>query len=75
MAPSKQADFILLDFSKTFNKVNHIKLLSRLHLYGIKLHEYGISSTNVLNRLQDLLDNNIAKTYLYNLIPLNPTFI
>ena len=31
----KQTDLILLDFSKAFNKVNHSKLIWKLHNYGI----------------------------------------
>ena len=32
----KQTDIILLDFSKAFNKVNHTKLILKLHNYGIR---------------------------------------
>ena len=33
----KQTDLILLDFSKAFDKVNHSKLIWKLHNYGIRL--------------------------------------
>ena len=32
----KQTDLILLDFSKAFDKVNHSKLIWKLHNYGIR---------------------------------------
>ena len=38
----KQIDIIYLDMSKAFDKVDHTKLLARLHQYGItgKLHDW-----------------------------------
>ena len=38
----KQIDIIYLDMSKAFDKVNHTKLLRRLHQYGItgKLYDW-----------------------------------
>ena len=32
----KQTDLILLDFSKVFDKVNHEKLIHKLHGYGVR---------------------------------------
>ena len=32
----KQTDLILLDFSKAIDKVNHSKLITKLHSYGIR---------------------------------------
>ena len=45
----KQTNVILLDFSKAFDKVNHSKLLWKLHQYGIR--------DKVLSWIQALLGN------------------
>ena len=47
-----QSDLVLLDFSKTFEKVSHQKLLLKLHRYGIrgpKLHRYMALEAPSLN--------------------------
>ena len=48
MQMGQQTDLILLDFSKAFDKVAHEKLISKLHLYGIR--------GNTLFWIKDFLD-------------------
>ena len=52
----KQTDLILLDFSKAFDKVNHSKLLWKLHQYGIR--------GNVLNWIHAFLSNRLQTVVL-----------
>ena len=49
LSARKQTDLILLDFSKAFDKVNHSKLLWKLHQYGIR--------GNTLNWIRAFLGN------------------
>ena len=54
MISGKQTDLILLDFSKAFDKVNHLKLLYKLQTHGkalrwIESFLVGKSQTVVLN--------------------------
>ena len=49
----KQTDLILLDFSKAFEKVNHSKLIWKLHNYGIR--------SNVLNWIVAFLGDRAQK--------------
>lgn len=46
---SEQIDFILLDFSKAFDKVNHRKLITKLEHYGIR--------NEILRWITDFLTN------------------
>ena len=48
----KQADVILLDFSKAFDKVNHSKILRKLHQYGIRGKVLSWIQTFLGNRSQ-----------------------
>ena len=45
MTEGKQIDLILLDFSKAFDKVNHLKLLYKLQVHGVqgKTHLLGLN--------------------------------
>ena len=49
MQMGKQTHFILLDFSKAFDKVAHEKLLLKLHHYGIR--------EDTLKWIKDFFDN------------------
>ena len=51
-----QIDIILLDFSKTFDKVPHQRLIHRLNYYGIR--------DFLENRQQQVLLNGIASSKL-----------
>ena len=41
MTEGKQTDLILLDFSKAFDKVNHLKLLYKLQVHGVQGRTLG----------------------------------
>ena len=51
----KQTDLILLDFSKAFDKVNHAKLLWKLHQYGIGGKALGWTRAFLGNRSQSVV--------------------
>ena len=52
----KQADLILLDFSKAFDKVSHSKLIWKLHNYGIR--------SNVLNWIGAFLGDRSQRVFV-----------
>ena len=51
----KQTDLILLDFSKAFDKVNHSKLIWKLHKYGIRSHVVHWIQAFLGNRSQSVV--------------------
>ena len=51
----KQTDLVLLDFSKAFDKVNHSKLLWKLHQVGIRGHVLGWIRAFLGNRSQSVV--------------------
>ena len=53
----KQTDLILLDFSKEFNKVNHSKLIWKLHNYGIR--------SNVLSWIRAFLGDRTQRVVVW----------
>ena len=54
----KQTDLILLDFSKAFDKVNHEKLLLKLHSYGIRQETLKWIQAFLSNRQQQVVIEN-----------------
>ncbi len=52
-----QTDLILLDFSKAFDKVNHEKLLYKLHFYGIRGETLTWIKAFLDNRTQSVILN------------------
>ena len=55
VSKGKQTDLILLDFSKAFDKVNHSKLLWKLHQYGIRGHALAWIRAFLGNRSQTVV--------------------
>ena len=54
----EQTDLILLDFSKAFDKVNHEKLLLKLHSYGIRQETLKWIQAFLSNRQQQVVIEN-----------------
>ena len=52
MTSGKQSDLIILDFSKAFDKVNHLKLLYKLQLHGIQGKTLGWIASFLIGRTQ-----------------------
>ena len=52
MTSGKQADLILLDFSKAFDNVNHLKLLYKLQVHGVQGKTLGWTESFLVGRTQ-----------------------
>lgn len=52
MTTGKQTDLVLLDFSKAFDKVNHLKLLYKLQIHGVQGKTLGWIESFLIGRTQ-----------------------
>ena len=57
MTSGKQTDLILLDFSKAFDKVNHLKLLYKLQIHGVQGKTLGWIESFLMGRSQTVVLN------------------
>ena len=64
MTSGKQSDLILLDFSKAFDKVNHLKLLYKLQLHGIQGQTLGWIESFLIGRTQCVVLDGDSSTEL-----------
>ena len=55
MTEGKQTDLILLDFSKAFDKVNHLKLLYKLQVHGVQGKTLGWIESFLVGRNQTVV--------------------
>ena len=58
------SDLILLDFSKAFNKVNHLKLLYKLQLHGVQGKTLGWIESFLIGRTQCVVLDGDTSTEL-----------
>ena len=58
----KQTDLILLDFSKAFGKVNHLKLLYKLQVHGVQGKTLGWIESFLVGRIQRVVIDGEASS-------------
>ena len=59
-----QTDIIFLHFSKAFDKISHIFILSKLHYYGIRNHTLSWIGAFLYNRTQTTVVNGVHSSYV-----------
>ena len=64
LTSDKQPDLILLDFSKTFDKVNHLKLLYKLQVHGVQGKTLGWIKSFLIGRTQFVVLDGDTSTKL-----------
>ena len=64
MTSGKQTDLILLDFSKAFDKVNHLKLLYKLQVHGVQGKTLGWTESFLVGRTQCVVLDGEASSEL-----------
>ncbi len=58
----RQTDLVLLDFSKAFDKVNHEKLLHKLHTYGVRGNTLAWIGGFLNERTQKVVLNGVSSS-------------
>ena len=64
MTSGKQTDLILLDFSKAFDKINHLKLLYKLQVHGVQGKTLGWIESFLVGRTQCVVLDGEASSEL-----------
>ena len=64
MTSGKWSDLILLDFSKAFAKVNHLRLLYKLQLHGVQGKTLGWIESFLIGRTQCVVLDGDSSTEL-----------
>ena len=64
LTSGKQSDLILLDFSKAFDKVNHLKLLYKLQVHGVHGKTLGWIESFLIGRTQYVVLDGDTSTEL-----------
>ena len=62
--PGKQTDLILLDFSKAFDKVSHLKLLYKLQTHGVRSKTLRWIESFLVGRSQTVILNGSSSDEL-----------
>ena len=71
MTSGKQIDLILLDFSKTFDKGSHLKLLYKLQMHGVQSKTLGWIESFLVGRSQTVVlnGNSLDELQISSVVP------